>query len=66
MKALRIARTIVGISVRELAATANVSEREVRRIERGSAVPHFATLKRLDDALSSIINERCAHGVQHA
>ncbi len=54
MKVLRIARTMVGISVRELAATANVSEREVRRIEGGSAVPQFATLKRLSNRLEGV------------
>ncbi|MFI5299926.1 MAG: hypothetical protein ACHREM_17700 [Polyangiales bacterium] len=63
MSAIRIARVLVGLPAGALAHEAAVSERELRRIERGEVEAKGATLRALDEALVRLIQRRLAEGL---
>jgi len=58
MKALRIARLLLGVSGEHLAREAGISTRELARIEQGSVRPHVDTLVRIDEALVRVLRGR--------
>ncbi|MDO4982402.1 MAG: helix-turn-helix domain-containing protein [Eubacteriales bacterium] len=54
--ALSSARAALGISQSELAARTGIDQADISKIERGTANPSVATLKRLASGLNSTLN----------
>jgi transcriptional regulator with XRE-family HTH domain len=60
MQSMRIARLLLNISVARLASVSEISERQIQRLERGEVLPNRATLRALDTAITTILDERIA------
>jgi len=63
MRTLRIARLLLGVSAQDLARAADISTRELARIERGSVRPHPDTVDRLDAAFVNLFRARTRHAM---
>jgi predicted transcriptional regulator len=58
MQLIRTLRHVLGIRKNELAETADVSLRQLTRIEQSDVIPPAPTIERLDKALEKMLRAR--------
>lgn len=66
MVAIRLLRTILALSRRELARRSGVSVRELARIEAAEVLPRREAAKAIDRALLAAIMERAGRATERA
>lgn len=64
MRLIKLLRSFLGISRKELSEVSGVSVRELTRIEQGESIPTPRTLAEIDTAFNQMLRDRLVEGAQ--